>query len=92
MGGGSVLKPLGDLGKSIVGTVSETATGVNPFEVQQKPKTATAPDQTAPVRAALDAQLQQELQIRRSMALMTGGQGTIGQPQTMSAGQSLLGT
>lgn len=41
---------------------------------------------------ALNAELENELNIRRSMALVTGGPGVTGQPALQSAGRSLLGT
>ncbi len=49
------------------------------------------PDPTKATNDALHAQLQNELNIRRSMALVTGGQGIPGQTQTQTAGQSLMG-
>lgn len=51
-----------------------------------------APNPADATNAALDAQLKNELNIRRSMALVTGGQGVYGQPSISTAGQSLVGS
>ena len=50
-----------------------------------------APDPTKATQDALAAQLQQELQIRRSNTLVTGGQGVTQPPSVLSAGTTLLG-
>lgn len=49
------------------------------------------PDPAKATNDALNSQLQNELNIRRSMALVTGGQGVTPTPQTLTAGQRLMG-
>lgn len=50
------------------------------------------PDPAQARTDALQAQLDEELQMRRSSSLMTGGLGVTDQPQILSAGQLLYGS
>lgn len=50
------------------------------------------PDPSTATTDALNNQLQQELQMRRSNSLATSGEGVFGSPSVQSAGQLLLGS
>lgn len=49
------------------------------------------PDPSIARQDALNAQIDQELQMRRSSTMVTGAQGVMGQSQVQSAGQLLFG-
>lgn len=70
---------------------SQASNAVTALTNDQPPVGATGPDPNDATKKALQDQLDAELNIRKSMALVTGGQGIIGQPNVQSAGQSLLG-
>lgn len=87
----------GDAAKGYVDSLPGGPQVVDSLGRSLKPKDQGAPPDIPGVNpadatnTALNAQLQNELNIRRSMALVTGGQGVMAAPRVSTAGQSLLG-
>jgi hypothetical protein len=71
--------------------INQTLSSLFPSSSGPQPQAPPpAPTEAESVNSALDAQLQNELNIRRSMAGVTGGMGVGASPVT-SAGQMLMG-
>lgn len=97
MSGSSASKPLGG-DNSVFNKPGQIFGGNNsifrkPFGSSPAPEAPPPPpDPAAATNDALNKQLNQELQIRRSNALTTGGTGLVDSAQTQTASQLLLGT